>query len=44
MFDFMLWVVTIWWRIFTACGVVRLHKFCWIGDKGNVNVFWLLCC
>jgi hypothetical protein len=19
-----------------------LHEFCWIGDKGKVNVFWLL--
>jgi hypothetical protein len=25
----------------TACGFVRLHKFCWIGDNDNVNVFWL---
>ncbi len=24
--------------LFTACGFVRLHKFCWIGDKGNVNI------
>ena len=28
--------------MFTACGFVRLHKFCPIGDKGNVNVSWLL--
>ncbi len=28
--------------MFTACGFVRLHKFCWIGDKGNVILFWLL--
>jgi hypothetical protein len=27
--------------VFTACGFVRLHEFCWIGDKGNVNVIWL---
>ncbi len=25
----------------TACGFVRLHKFCWIGNKGKVNVFWV---
>ncbi len=27
--------------MFTACGFVRLHELCWIGDKGNVIVFWL---
>jgi hypothetical protein len=42
MFDFfMLRVVTIWWHVCTACGFVRMHEFGWIGDKGNVNVFWL---
>jgi hypothetical protein len=33
----------------TACGFVRWYEFGWIGDKGNVNIFWLsffwpLCC
>ena len=25
----------------TASCFVRLHKFGWIGDKDNVNIFWL---
>jgi ribosomal protein L37E len=25
----------------TACGFVRLHNFCWIGENVNVNVVWL---
>ncbi len=33
----MLCFVTIWWLVFTACGFVRLHGFCWISDKGNVT-------
>jgi hypothetical protein len=38
---FVLEVVSIWWRVCTACGFVRLHEFGWIGDKGNVIVCWL---